>query len=108
MARDDRMMGFDHDECMKLGINEAIFIFQIRELSSDPSLDCVEVINGHAWVKKTLNELVEFFPFWTKSQIRRIIASLKNQSAIVVEDLSVNRWRRSAYYRLPSTANEGV
>jgi len=100
MKAENRVIGFDRDECMRLGIDEAVFIFQVRELSSDLDMDCVETINGYVWVRKTLDELVDFFPFWTKSQIRRIVASLKEKGAIVIGDLSDNRWRRSAYYRV--------
>lgn len=99
------IMNFYHEEGMKIGIEEAIFVFKIREISSDLGMDCVEEIGGHTWVRKTLNELVDLFPFWSKSQIRRVLASLKEQKAIVVEDLSENRWRRPAYYRVSEEFN---
>ena len=96
------MMSFMYEDAMRMGVDEAVFIRELKAKLRNNRSYGVDSINGHTWVKMTLVELMETYPFWSKNQIRRIIASLKEQGEIITEDLSDNRWRRPTYYRLPS------
>jgi hypothetical protein len=77
-----------------LGRNEALTLQALHTLTGASE----RVADGHPWVRLTLDEWREQFPFWSKSTIKRAFRSLRESGLVVVAQLS--RESRTNWYRL--------
>lgn len=78
----------------EIGLNEAIVLQQIHYLSM--AHDAVE-IEGEMWVKRSLSELVDIFPFWCEKTLKNIFKKLKHEGLIITRKHG-NAFDRCNYY----------
>lgn len=58
-----------------IGLNESIVLHRLHELTTDN--EASSEFEGHRWFKATADDWHRFFPFWSHSTSRRVIASLE-------------------------------
>lgn len=82
------------------GLNEAVFIHSIYWWTSKNEADGRNYHDGRNWTFYTTQSLLERFPFWTKSQIERIVSKLRNEGAVLVENYNKSAYDRTRWYAL--------
>lgn len=94
------MLVFDEDMAVRYGVDEAVMlqnlVFWIRKNAANG----VNYHDGHWWMPRSVEAIAKEFPFWSRKQVRRILASLQRSGAIVRDDLNENRLDRTGWYRL--------
>lgn len=63
-----------------IGLNEAIFLQQLKFLSSLGSGG--RTISGRKWIWNTLHQWREVFPFWSAMTIRRVLVPIEYGNSI--------------------------
>jgi len=79
-----------------IGLNESLFLQQLHYWL----LKSTTIFDNQKWVYKTIEEWEKEFPFWSKSTLKRAIASLKKREILIVKKLSQNRRERINYYAI--------
>lgn len=70
----------------EIGLNEAIFLQQLQYWSCKPSMGVIDQ-NGTKWIRNSIEEWENNFPFWSKSTIRRIILELENKNLVLTTSI---------------------
>lgn len=95
-----RDYSFNVDIAVEHGVDEAIFIhaleFWIRKNRSNER----HYHDGRWWSYNSLSALGTLFPFWSRRQIERVIASCKEKGLVYVGDYNTNRRIRTCWYAL--------
>lgn len=79
---DERGMFLDADLAMRIGMNEALVLQQLKVCLHEPSSTIME---GRRWVRSTYREWQTLFPFWSTTTIKRTFKSLQRQGLVLVE-----------------------
>ena len=79
-----------------IGLNESLFLQQLHYWL----LKSTTIFDNQKWVYKTIEEWEKEFPFWSKSTLKRAIASLKKREILIIKKLSQNRRERTNYYTI--------
>lgn len=91
---------FDVDIAVTYGVNEAIFIENIRFWIAKNKANKRHFYDGRYWTYNSMNAYAELFPYWTTNQVRRIIESLVSKGAIVSGNYNPNPYDRTHWYAL--------
>lgn len=87
-------MDFSTKVATYIGLNEAVFLTHIHQLvqpaihptnnlnASVLNASGVKLIDDTPWICRTLDQLMTEFPFWDKSQIKRIIKNVRNDGLL--------------------------
>lgn len=94
------MFAFDERTAVRYGLDEAVMIQSFTFWLKKNAANGTNYFEGHWWTFNSHEALAQLFPFWTQKQIRRIIASLVRQGALVKGDFNPNRFDRTCWYRL--------
>lgn len=89
---------------VEIGLNEAIFVQQIHFLLTISTTE----INGTKWTYNTQYELLDVFPFWTESTLKRIIKSCKEKCIINVAQLSSDVRDKTNYYTIDYSVLDSI
>ncbi len=54
--------------------------------------------NGRYWTYNSMAALAELYPFWSKDQIKRILAKCKDAGLLLVDDFNPDRKDRTKWY----------
>ena len=81
---------------VKIGLKEAIFLQELHFLLNDSKYSS----DGQKWVRKTMNEWLETFPFWSKETLRRIIWKLAKDEIVSIARLSIKRLDPANWYTI--------
>lgn len=108
LARNDGQRDFSVHSAISFGVNEAILIRFLRtELTTACQLrangmgkDRFELVieEDQPWMPWTLEDFARELPFWSKHQIRRIIASCKDQDLIETGNYNQSPWDQRLWY----------
>lgn len=79
-----------------IGLNESIFLRQLHYWLNKTK----HIVDGRKWVFNTSEQWCEQFPFWSKSTLKRIIKSLKEENWIETEHLDKNLLNRTNWYTI--------
>ena len=89
---------FDTAIAEDVGVNAAVvyecFKIWVRKNASE----CVNFKNGQYWIKGSISELQNKFPYFTEKQIRTAINVLFNKKYIKKGQLSLNKLDRTMWY----------
>lgn len=91
---------FDVDIAVTYGVNEAIFIENIRFWIAKNKANKRHFYDGCYWTYNSMNSYSELFPYWTTNQVRRIIESLISKGVIVSGNYNQNPYDRTHWYAL--------
>ena len=89
---------------VQIGLNEAIILQQIHYWNQRSK----NVVEGHRWVYKTLEEWQQEFPFWSKSTVERTLKKLEDQQLIAIGVYNRMRSDRTKWYRVNYEAIEAL
>lgn len=91
---------FDIELAAKHGVNEAIFIENLRFWIAKNKANGKHFYEGRYWTYNSMKAYAELFPYWTANQVRRIIESLVSQGVILVGNHNSNPYDRTQWYAL--------
>ena len=91
---------FQPQLAIKYGVDEAIMLNHIMYWIASNQLNGRNYSIDRTWTYYTLEGFTEIFPYWSYSQIRRIIKSLINQDVIITGNYNKHRWDRTTWYAL--------
>lgn len=92
----DRPTTFHDALAVAIGLNEAIFLAKLHELSKESK----NVIDGFRWIYNSFDGWVRYFPYWTPRTIRKAAESLKAQGLIFIENHNKMKYDRTFWYRV--------
>lgn len=95
---------FDGEIAKKYGVDEAIFLQNLLFWIAKNKANNRHEYNGRYWTYNSQEALMELFSFWTRNQIRRIIASLLNKGAIITDQHLDKRSHNMTWYAVSDTA----
>ena len=97
---------FDAEVAQVYGVDGAIFLhfmaFWVRKNRANKR----HLHDGRIWTYNTLGALTELFPFWSRRQLERIIANLKEQGALLTGNYSEDKSDRTVWYALADSVLE--
>lgn len=92
-----RIVGEGH-VAAKYGLEEAIFLDSIIYWWRTNRGNGQNLKDGRYWTYNTLKTYTERFPWWTDSQIRRIIARCKEKGALLTANYNKDQRDRTVWY----------
>lgn len=91
---------FETEYAKKYGVEEAIllqnFIFWINKNKANN----VHFYEGKYWTYNSKKAMLELFPFWSESQLKRIINSLINQGVLITGNFNKSPYDKTTWYAL--------
>lgn len=91
---------FETEFAKKYGVEEAIllqnFIFWINKNKANN----VHFYEGEYWTYNSKKAMLELFPFWSESQLKRIINSLINQGVLITGNFNKSPYDKTTWYAL--------
>ena len=91
---------FKEELAKKYGVHEAIllhnFIFWIGKNRDTHH----NYRDGRTWTYQSYDKLAERFPFWTKRQVERIVASCVKQGLILKDNYNKIAYDKTTWYAL--------
>ena len=95
---------FNTEAARLYGVNEAIFLHSLAFWVEKNRANGKHLHDGRYWTYNTQEAFAELFPFWTKRQIERIIASCNDQKAILIDNFNSDKTNRTKWYALTDAA----
>lgn len=91
---------FNEDVAIDVGFEESVMLSNIYFwiTKNEDKGKMTHYHNGKFWMYSTVREFTERYPFWSSSQIKRILKNLKNKDYI--ETGEFNKWNpdRTKWY----------
>ena len=84
----------------RYGVNGAIFLHAMAFWISKNQANGRHFHDGRTWTYNTLDALAKIFPFWTRRQVERIVAKLKEDGGLLTGNFSQDKTDRTVWYAL--------
>ena len=91
---------FNADLARRHGVNGAIFLHAMAFWVAKNQANGRHFHEGRTWTYNTLDALTKLFPFWTRRQVERIVAKLKEEGALLTGNFSQDKTDRTVWYAL--------
>lgn len=91
---------FNADLAQRHGVNGAIFLHAMAFWVAKNQANGRHFHEGRTWTYNTLDALTKLFPFWTRRQVERIVAKLKEEGALLTGNFSQDKTDRTVWYAL--------
>lgn len=85
---------------VKYGVDEAIFLHNIIYWVNKNEANNRHFYDGRTWTYNSMDAFTKLFPFWSRRQVERIIASCVKQGAIVTGNYNTSGMDRTQWYAL--------
>lgn len=95
---------FASDMAEKYGVNEAIFLHNLAYWIEHNRCNDRGFADGRYWSYNSTAAFAERFPFWSRKQVERIIASCREQGAVVTAQMAKKPMDRTLSYALDGDA----
>lgn len=95
---------FNVEAARLYGVDEAIFLHSLAFWIAKNRANKKHLHDGRYWSYNTQAALAELFPFWSRRQIERIIASCKEQGALLTGYFNTDKTDRTTWYTLTDDA----
>ena len=82
------------------GVDGAIFLHCMAFWTAKNRANGRHFHEGRYWTYNTMKALTELFPFWSRRQIERIVAGLKEAKALLTGNFSEDKTDRTLWYAL--------
>jgi len=89
---------FDVAMAERYGVNEAIFIENLRFWILKNKANKRHFYDGRYWTYNSAKAFTELFPYWSKQQVERIIHKLKSAGVLLIGHYSPNTYDRTNFY----------
>ena len=93
-----RDLCFNSEAAEMYGVDGAIMLHHLAFWVYRNKLNENNEIDGHTWTWNSARAYTEIFPFWKDNQIRRILANLEKDGAILSAVHNRARWDRTKWY----------
>ena len=91
---------FDVAMAERYGVNEAIFIENLRFWILKNKANKRHFYDGRYWTYNSAKAFAELFPYWSRQQVERIIHKLKSAGVLLIGHYSQNAYDRTNFYAL--------
>ena len=91
---------FDPEIAVQYGVDEAVFIQNLRFWIQRNEANEKNFFEGKYWVFNSQRAWPKLFPYWTRKQIRRIVEKLRDLGVIEVGAFNESPYDRTAWYTL--------
>lgn len=91
---------FNAELAQRHGVNGAIFLHAMAFWVAKNQANGRHFHEGRTWTYNTLDALTKLFPFWTRRQVERIVAKLKEDGALLTGNFSQDKTDRTVWYAL--------
>jgi hypothetical protein len=95
-----RDYAFNVQIAVAYGVDEAILVHAMEFWIKKNRANERNFNDGRWWSYNSLAALGELFPFWSKRQLERVIASCREKGILYVGDYNEDRWKRTTWYAL--------
>lgn len=89
---------FDIEDAQRHGVDGAILINNFRFWILKNRANGKHEYDGRTWTYNSMAALAELFPYWTMSQIRRILKNLIKDGVLVSGNYNQNKYDRTLWY----------
>jgi|SRR5882724_3943846 len=100
VIRDSRLHRFRVTDAKAYGITEAVLLYNLRFWIVKNKAGGKHFHKLRTWTYNSYKEFSELFPYLSQSQIKRALASLEKQGAIVKDNFNKRRYDRTNWYAL--------
>lgn len=83
---------------VKYGVPEAIFIHNIYWWAEKNRANGQHFYEGRAWTYNSLDAFAELFPFWSQSQVKRLVKKLEEAGGILLGNFNKKAFDRTRWY----------
>lgn len=91
---------FSAELAKQYGLDEAVMLHNFAYWIQKNTLDHRNIYDGRAWTYNTQEAFTDWFPWWSRRQIQRILSSLRKQGAILTGDYNTDPMDRTTWYAL--------
>jgi hypothetical protein len=91
---------FDPELAVQYGVEEAVFIQNLRFWIQRNEANEHNFHKGKYWVFNSQRAWLRLFPYWTRRQLRRIVDKLREIGALEVDCFNESPYDRTAWYTL--------
>ena len=91
---------FNAELAQRHGVNGAIFLHAMAFWIAKNQANGRHFHEGRTWTYNTLEALAKLFPFWTRRQVERITAKLREEGALLTGNFSQDKTDRTVWYAL--------
>jgi len=91
---------FDIDEAQRFGVNEAIFLHNLKFWITHNMANDLHNHEDKTWTYNSRKALSQLFPYWSESQVRRITASLIENKVIKISSFNKARYDHTLWYTI--------
>jgi len=89
---------FDVDNAVRYGLDEAIFIENVRLWLNSNQAAKRNFHNGKYWTYNTAEAYAVLFPYWNAMKVHRITKSLEDQGVLEIGHFNSNSYNRTKWY----------
>lgn len=97
---------FNAELAQRHGVNGAIFLHAMAFWVAKNQANGRHFHEGRTWTYNTLDALAKLFPFWTRRQVERIVAKLKEDGVLLTGNFSPDKTDRTVWYALADSVLE--
>ena len=97
---------FNAELAQRHGVNGAIFLHAMSFWIAKNQANGRHFHEGRTWTYNTLEALAKLFPFWTRRQVERIVAKLKEDGVLLTGNFSQDKTDRTVWYALADSVLE--
>lgn len=91
---------FNSEIAEAVGVDCAVFIHNLYWWIRKNEANGRHYYNGKTWTYNSYEAFTNLFPFWTGKQVRRIIAKLKDDGYIFIDNFNSDKRDRTQWYAL--------
>ena len=91
---------FSAELAKQYGLDEAIMLHNFAYWVQKNTLEERNIHDGRTWTYNTQEAFTTWFPWWSRRQIQRVLASLKKQGALLTGDFNTDPMDRTTWYAL--------
>ena len=88
------------EDASKYGVDEAIFLFNIKYWCFHNKANDKHFHDGRTWTYNSKKAYAKLFPYWSEKQIRRIINNLVKQGVILKGNYNKSPYDKTNWYAL--------
>ena len=100
MNNDVKRHYFNPELAKLYGIDEAIMLNHLMFWIASNSMHGKNFHDGRFWTYNSASDFIKYLPYWTESQIYRILKSLKDQNIIIVGNYNRSPFDQRNWYAL--------
>ena len=94
---------FNVGDAARYGAEQAIILFHIRFWCDQNKTKAKSQHDGQSWMYQSIREMQESFSYWSVDKIRRLVASLEKQGAIISSNYNRMPQDRTKWYAINQT-----